>query len=35
MGLFAVGTAIGGYLLVKWSWRLNVVIKRLKRKQNF
>ena len=35
MGLFAVVTAIGGYLLVKWSWRLNVVIKRLKRKQNF
>jgi uncharacterized protein (DUF2062 family) len=35
MGLFAVGTAISGYLLVKLSWRLNVVIKRLRRKQNF
>jgi uncharacterized protein (DUF2062 family) len=35
MGLFAVGTAPIGYLLVKLSWRLNVVFKRLKRKQNF
>jgi uncharacterized protein (DUF2062 family) len=35
MGLFAVGTAISGYLLVKVSWRLNVVLKRLKRKQVF
>jgi len=35
MGLFAVGTAISGYLVVKFSWRLNVVIKRLRRKQNF
>jgi len=35
MGLFAVGTAISGYLVVKLSWRLNVVIKRLRRKQNF
>jgi len=35
MGLFAVGTAISGYLLVKVSWRLNVVLKRLKRKLVF
>ena len=35
MGLFAVGTAVSGYLLVKLSWRLNVVFKRLKRKQSF
>ena len=35
MGLFAVGTAVCGYLLVKLSWRLNVVFKRLKRKQSF
>ncbi|NDF06195.1 MAG: DUF2062 domain-containing protein [Betaproteobacteria bacterium] len=35
MGLFAVGTAISGYLLVKVSWHLHVVFKRLKRKQNF
>jgi uncharacterized protein (DUF2062 family) len=35
MGLFAVGTAISGYLLVKLFWRLNVIFKRFKRKQNF
>ena len=35
MGLFAVGTAVSGYLLVKLSWRLNVFFKRLKRKQSF
>jgi uncharacterized protein (DUF2062 family) len=35
MGLFAVGTAISGYFLVKLFWRLNVIFKRFKRKQNF
>ncbi len=35
MGLFAVGAAVSGYLLVKFFWRLNLVFKRLKRKQNF
>ena len=33
MALFAFGSAIGGYLLIKLSWRFRVVIKRRARKQ--
>ena len=35
MGLFAVGSSLSGYVLVKLFWRLNVLFKRLKRKQFF
>jgi uncharacterized protein (DUF2062 family) len=33
MGLFAVGSSLSGYVLVKLSWRLNLLFKRLKRRQ--
>jgi uncharacterized protein (DUF2062 family) len=35
MALFAVGSAVSGYLLVKLTWRLNLVFKRIKRKNSF